>query len=127
MVIDHSKWISRTETAILLDVDKTTVERWERFKKMPYKSVNIKGTNYYNRQEMLDFKASGGIQKTGCGRPRGYVVMPDEQKEKDENEDIWMIRKKQPCFEYPEHLINFYQPSRLNRNWDIDRLLNASD
>ena len=133
MYIDHSVWISRAETAVLLDVDKTTVERWERFKKMPYKSRKIGTTCYYDRQQMLDFKEAGGMPKTGQGRPKGYTVktveqkeMEEEQNEMEEDSDPWMIRRNKPCFQYPEILINFYQPARMNRLHTIDRITNAS-
>lgn len=56
------------------------------------------------------------------GRKKGYKLQPlDDPK----NDDVYFIRKEKPVFEYPELLINFYQPARINRLVTVSQLLEA--
>lgn len=42
---------------------------------------------------------------------------------KPELDDIWMVRRAKPCFEYKEIYIHFMQPALMNRKVTIDALL----
>ena len=42
---------------------------------------------------------------------------------KPELDDIWMVRRAKPCFEYKEIYIHFMQPALMNRKVTIDVLL----
>ena len=46
---------------------------------------------------------------------RKYKRFPPE-------DDLWMIRRKKPCFEYKEIYIHFMQPALMNRKITIDQL-----
>ena len=53
------------------------------------------------------------------GRKKGHKL---QKLDDPANDDVYFIRKEKPVFEYPELLINFYQPARLNRLITVSQL-----
>lgn len=120
-----AKFITMSEAAKVLDVSYPTVKRWELSGKLNCTSQKIKGVKHYLEHEITAIKNTG-IVASNMGRKKGYSRTLDKVKKSRydfENEgDVYFMQRPRPCFEYPELLINFYQPARLNRQITIDHL-----
>ena len=94
--------ISRQGIADHFKVSYQTVWKWERLGKMACKPTRVGKADYF---------------------PIAVLKKIQPQKANEMEEDIYYIRKARPVFEYPELLINFYQPARLNRKTTANQLL----
>lgn len=96
--------------------------------KLPYGSIKIGKSNYYRVEEIMAFKDTGVVAIKGSGIKKG--TKRNHNKEAifytiNNEDDVYFIKKPRPVFEYPELLINFYQPARLNRMMTVSHLLEA--
>jgi hypothetical protein len=112
--------ISRRAVACLFGTSYQTITKWEKSGRLPVKSIRIGKVAYYPIIEIERFKEAGLSVLKSPGRKNGHKLQPlDDPK----NNDIYFIRKEKPVFEYPELLINFYQPARINRLVTVGQLL----
>ena len=115
------RYYNRCEVCVILQTSPLTVYRWGNIGKIP-KPVTIKGKKYYLKAEIDGLKdkiPAEGRNGPKTGMKKSYNF--------DNEQDIYFTQQPRRCFEYPEMLINFYQPARLNRLYTIDRLTNASE
>jgi hypothetical protein len=119
-------YISRREVASLFETSYQTISRWEANGILQCISVRIGKAYFYNTKDIMAIKDSLPAAKKGRGVKRGTnrnLYQAAQKYTKNNEHDLYYIRKPKPCFEFPELLINFYQPMRLNRLVTVDHLL----
>ena len=116
------RYYNRCEVCVILQTSPLTVYRWGNIGKIP-EPVTIKGKKYYLKAEIDGLKDTILAEVGRPGPKTGIKRMYDFNNE----QDIYFTQQPRQPFEYPEMLINFYQPARLNRLYTIDRLTNASE
>lgn len=112
--------ISRRAVACLFGTSYQTITKWEISGRLPIKSIRVGKIAYYPIIEIERFKEAGLSVLKSPGRRNGYKL---QKLDDPKNDDLYFIRKDKPVFEYPELLINFYQPARLNRTVSVSHLL----
>ena len=104
MQVDRNQYVTRKEAAKIFECAPTTYWSWALDGRAPGKCFRVGCIDYYNKQELLDFKSKGGIVGFKTGRKKGYRVI---QTSVEEDTDLWMIQKKQACFSYDTIYFNF--------------------
>ena len=115
------RYYNRCEVCVILKTSPLTVYRWGKIGKIPA-PIQIKGKKYYLKEEIDALKDAILSEK---GRPGPKTGMKKSYNF-DNEQDIYFTQQPRQPFEYPEMLINFYQPARLNRLHTIDRLTDAN-
>jgi predicted DNA-binding transcriptional regulator AlpA len=115
------RYYNRCEVCVILKTSPLTVYRWGNIGKIP-KPVTIKGKKYYLKED-IDALKDTILSEVRNGPKTGIKKAYDFNNESD----VYFTQQPGQPFEYPEMLINFYQPARLNRLHTIDRLTNASE
>jgi predicted DNA-binding transcriptional regulator AlpA len=115
------RYYNRCEVCVILKTSPLTVYRWGNIGKIP-KPVTIKGKKYYLKED-IDALKDTILSEVRNGPKTGIKKAYDFNNESD----VYFTQQPRQPFEYPEMLINFYQPARLNRLYTIDRLTNASE
>ena len=119
------RYYNRCEVCVILKTSPLTVYRWGKIGKIP-EPVTIKGKKYYLKAE-IDALKDTILAEVGRPRPKTGIKIGMKKKYDFNNEqDIYFTQQPRQPFEYPEMLINFYQPARLNRLHTIDRLTDAN-
>ena len=111
------RYYNRCEVCVILKTSPLTVYRWGKIGKIP-KPVTIKGKKYYLKAEIDALKDTILAE---VGRPGPKTGMKKAYNFNNES-DIYFTQQPGQPFEYPEMLINFYQPARLNRKITIDSI-----
>ena len=114
------RYYNRCEVCVILKTSPLTVYRWGKIGKIPA-PVQIKGKKYYLKAEIDGLKDTI-LAEVRNGPKTGIKRLYDFNNE----QDIYFTQQPRQPFEYPEMLINFYQPARLNRLHTIDRLTDAN-
>jgi hypothetical protein len=110
------RYYSRCEVCVILKTSPLTVYRWGKIGKIPA-PVQIKGKKYYLKAEIDGLKDTI-LAEVRNGPKTGIKGLYDFNNE----HDIYFTRQPRKPFEYPEMLINFYQPARLDRKITIDSI-----
>ena len=114
------RYYNRCEVCVILKTSPLTVYRWGKIGKIPA-PIQIKGKKYYFKAE-IDALKDKILAEVRNGPQTGIKRLYDFNNE----QDIYFTQQPRQPFEYPEMLINFYQPARLNRLHTIDRLTDAN-
>ena len=95
MQVDRNQYVTRKEAAKIFECSPGTYWSWALDGRAPGKCLKVGCIDYYNKQELLDFKSKGGIVRFKAGRKKGYRVI---QTSVEEDTDLWMIQKKTSLF-----------------------------
>ena len=74
MQVDRNQYVTRKEAAKIFECAPTTYWSWALDGRAPGKCLKVGCIDYYNKQELLDFKSKGGIVRFKTGRKKGYRV-----------------------------------------------------